>query len=250
MKQFDSPAAVLPYFSALPYDALMAARHENHARIPQQRGIYFWFLREEGFEKLSQKLPVLLRPLQPTLQVGDAHLVYYGHVGTNANVGAVQRAGNLRYYFQSMIPHKPLDDTLDCYSYLPCFRKTVSGLLCDDILAGQEAVKSFFNDYLMIYYLAYDATTEEEETMARKAAKSDFNHLKQAIYTLSGSSRGNDYKLHEALVYDDLGPEVRFILENRRYLAEQMTLDTIRQKYQLDDEAGTELMEPRVFLVL
>lgn len=250
MKQFDSPADVLPYFSALPYDALMAARHENHALVPNQRGIYFWFLREEGFKKLSQKLPVLVQPPRPSLKVGDAYLVYYGHVGTNADVGSVQRADNLRYYFQSVIPHKHLEDTLDCYSYLSCFRKTISGLLCDDILAGQEAVKSFFNDFLLIYYLAYDATTEEEGAVARRAAKSDFNHVKRAIYTLSGSSVGNDYKLHESLVYDDSGPEVRFILENRRYLAEQMTLATIQQKYQLDDEAGSDLIEPRVFLVL
>ena len=250
MKQFNAPADVMPYFSALPYDALMEARHENHALVPNQRGIYFWFLREEGFEILSQKLPVLLRPPQHTLQVGDAHLVYYGHVGTNANLGAVQRVDNLKYYFQSVIPHKPLDDTLDCYSYLSCFRKTVSSLLCDDILAGQETVKSFFNDYLLIYYLAYEATTEEEGAMAREAAKSDFDYVKQAVYTLSGSNMGHDYKLYESLVYDDYGPEVRFILENRRYLAEQMTLDTIQQKYQLDYEAGSDLMEPRVFLVL
>lgn len=250
MKQFNAPADVLPYFSALPYDALMAARHENHALVPNQRGIYFWFLREEGFEKLSQKLSVLLRPPQHPLQVGDAYLVYYGHLGANADLGAVQRADNLKYYFQSMIPHKPLDDTLDCYSYLSCFRKTVSSLLCDDILAGQEAVKSFFNDYLLIYYLAYDATTPEEGVIASKAVKSDYNSVKEAIYTLSGSSMGNDYKLYESLVYDDLGPEVRFILENRRYLAEQMTLATIQQKYQLDDQAGSDLMESRVFLVI
>ena len=77
MKQFNAPADVMPYFSALPYDALMEARHENHALVPNQRGIYFWFLREQGFEILSQKLPVLLRPPQHTLQVGDAYLVLW-----------------------------------------------------------------------------------------------------------------------------------------------------------------------------
>ena len=248
MVYFNSPADVLPYFSALPDDALMAARHENHKLIPTQRGIYFWFLREEGFEKLSQKLPVLLRPPQHTLQVGDAYLVYFGHLGANADLGSVQRADNLRYYFQSVIPHRHLDDTLDCYSYLSCFRKTVSGLLCDDILAGQEAVKSFFNDYLLIYYLSYDATTEEEGAMGREAVSSDFYDVSLAIASLGHfGNAGGAYAAKGVLVYDNAGPEIRFILESRRYFAEVMTLAAIRQKYQLHHEAGNELMEPRVF---
>ncbi|WP_373515925.1 hypothetical protein [Persicitalea sp.] len=248
MKQFDSPTDVLPYFSALSYDALMKARHENHALVPAQRGIYFWFLREEGFEKLSQKLQVILRPPQHTIKIGDASLVYYGHLGTNANLRSVQRADNLKYYFQSEIPHKPLEYSLECYSYLSCFRKTISGLLCDDILAEQETVKSFFHDYLLIYYMAYDAITEEEGVEARKAAKSDFRHINRAIYALGSSSIGIlHHAVKDALVYDDSGPEVRFIVENRRYFAEGMTLIKIRQKYQLDEEAGSDLIEPRFF---
>ncbi len=248
MKQFDSPADVLPYFSALPYDALMEARHQNHAQVPNQRGIYFWFLREEGFEKLSQKLPVLLRPPQHSLKVGNAYLVYYGHLGTNANVRSVQRADNLKYYFQSVIPHKHLEYSLECYSYLSCFRKTISGLLCDDILAGQEAVKSFFHDYLLIYYLGYDATTEEEGVVASKAAKSDFHHIRQAVSSRSHSFiSAGFYAVKDAFVFDNSGREVRFILENRRYFAEQMTLLTIREMYQLSGEAGSDLIEPGVF---
>ncbi len=247
MKQFDSPADVLPYFSALPYEALMAARHESHLHIPTQQGIYFWFVREAGFEKLSQKLQVVLRPPQHTLKVGDASLVYYGHLGAYSNMKTVQGADNLKYYFQSEIPHKPLDYTLEGYSLLSCFRKTIGGLLTDDLLAGQETVKSFFHDYLRIYFLAYDATTEEEGVVARNAVRSDFQHLSRAIASLgrSGIARGAS-AIKGALVYDDYGPEVRIILENRRYFAELVTLAAIQQKYQLDDEAGKELMEPKV----
>ncbi|MBU1820705.1 MAG: hypothetical protein KKG00_04225 [Bacteroidetes bacterium] len=247
MQQFDTPADVLPYFSALPYDALLEARHQNHALVPAQRGIYFWFLREEGFEKLSQNLSVLLRPPQHTLKVGDASLVYYGCLGAYSNLQSVQLADNLKYYFQSEIPHKPLEYSLEGYSLLSCFRKTISGLLCADLLTGQEAVKSFFHDYLRIYFLAYDATTEEDAVVARNAAKSDFRHVSRAIASLSHSRPGGAYSAKRVLVYDKYGPEVRFILESRRYFAELRTLATIREKYQLDEEAGKDLMEPRVF---
>ncbi|MPR35128.1 hypothetical protein [Salmonirosea aquatica] len=248
MKQFDSPADVLPYFSALPYEALMEARHESHLHIPTQQEIYFWFVREAGFEKLSQKLQVVLRPPQHTLKVGDASMVYYGPLGAYSNMKSVLGAGNLKYYFQSEIPHKPLDYTLEGYSLLSCFRKTIGGLLTDDLLAGQETVKSFFHDYLRIYFLAHDATTEEEGMVARNAVRSDLLHVSQAIATLGrpGIASGA-YANKGALVYDHYGPEVRFILESRRYFAELMTLANIRQKYQLDEEAGNELMEPRVF---
>ena len=248
MKQFDSPADVLPYFSALPADALLEARHENHAKVPAQRGIYFWFLREEGFGKLSQNLSVLLRPPRHTIQVGDASLVYYGCLGAYSNLKSVQRTDNLKFYFQSEIPHKPIEYSLEGFSFLSCFRKTISGLLTDDLLAGQEAVKAFFHNYLRIYFLAYDATTEEEAVVARNAAKSDFRYVSRAIASLSHSRPGGAYAAKRVLLYDNYGPEVRFILESRRYFAELMTLDTIREKYQLDDEAGRDLMEPRVFL--
>ncbi len=248
MQQFDSLADVLPYFLALPSDALLEARHQNHALVPAQRGIYFWFLREEGFEKLSQKLQVLLLPPQHTLKVGNASLVYYGHLGAYSNLQSVQVADNLKFYFQSEIPHKPIEYSLEGYSFLSCFRKTISGLLTDDLLAGQEAVKAFFHDYLRIYFLAYGATTEEEGVVARNAAKSDFRHISLAIAGLSHSRiAGGAYAAKGVLVYDNYGPEVRFILESRRYFAELRTLATIREKYQLDEEAGKDLMEPRVF---
>ncbi|GHB54660.1 hypothetical protein [Persicitalea jodogahamensis] len=248
MKQFDSQLDVLPYFSALPYDALMEARNVNHVHVPDQRGIYFWFLREEGFEKLSRKLQVVLRPPRHTLKVGDASLVYYGHLGAYSDAKSVQRADNLKYYFQSEIPHNPLEYSLECYSYLSCFRKTISGLLTDDILAEQETVKSFFQNYVLIYFLAYDAITEEEEVVARDAVKSDFRYVSLAIASLSHHrTAGAAYAAKGALVYDNYGPEVRIILERRRYFAELMTLATIRQKHQLDDEAGSELIEPIVY---
>ncbi len=245
MQQFDTPADVLPYFSALPSDDLLEARHENHTQVPAQRGIYFWFVREGGFEKLSQKLQVLLRPPQHTLKVGDASLVYYGCLGAYRNLKSVQLADNLKYYFQSEIPHKPIEYSLEGFSFLSCFRKTVSGLLTDDLLAGQEAVKAFFHDYLRIYFLAYDATTEEEAVVARNAEKSDFHNIFLAIASLSQSRPGGAYAAKGVLLYDNYGPEVRFILESRRYLAELMTLATIREKFQLDEEAGEDLMEPR-----
>jgi hypothetical protein len=248
MQQFASQSDVLSYFSALPYDALLEARHGNHALVPAQRGIYFWFLREEGFEILSRKLPVLLRPPQHTLKVGDAFLVYYGPLGTNGNVRSVQLANNLQYYFQSEIPHKPLEYTLEGYSLLSCFRKTISSLLADDLLAEQEVVKSFFRDYLRIYFLAYDATTEEEGVAARNAVKSDFQHIRWAIASLGRWGRvSGAYAAKGVLVYDSYGLEVSFILETRRYFAEVMTLAAIQKKYQLDEEAGSGLMEPRVF---
>lgn len=248
MRQFETLADVLPYFSALPYEALLEARHVNHTQIPTQRGIYFWFLREAGFAKLSQKLSVVLRPPRYTLKVGDAFLVYYGHLGTRGNVKSVQLADNLKYYFQSEIPHKPLDYSLEGYFFLSCFRKTISSLLCDDLLAEQETVKSFFQDYLRIYFLAYDATTEEEGVVARNAARSDFHHVNRALSSLIHPGIVvRDHTIKDTFVYDSSGPEVRFILENRRYVAENTTLYNLREKYQLDEEAGSNMVEPRLF---
>ncbi|GAB3167880.1 hypothetical protein [Telluribacter humicola] len=247
MKHFNSPDDVQPYFSALPYEALLEARHENHAQVPDQMGIYFWFLCEEGFEKLSGKLPVIVRPPQSTFKIGDAYLVYYGHVGTDTNLKHVAYSNNLQYYFQSTIPHKQLECDLECYSLLSCFRKTVSGLLCDDILAGQEEVKAFFHDYFRIYYLAYEAASQEEAAAASRAVKKDFQHITRAIFSLNHSFGAIGHPTTEEFVYDADGFDVRFIIENRRFMAELNTISNLQQKFKFDYEAGRDLVEPRLF---
>ncbi|WP_247233949.1 hypothetical protein [Telluribacter sp. SYSU D00476] len=247
MKQFNSQEEVLRYFSDLPYEALLEARHENHVPIPKQMGIYFWFLREEGFDKLSGKLPVIVRPPQSTFRIGDAYLVYYGYVGIDTSFKSVQNANNLQYYFQSTIPHKQLECNLECYSFLSCFRKTVSGLLCDDILAGQEEVKAFFHDYFRIYYLAYEATSPEEAAAASRAIKADFQLIQRALFSLNHSFGAISHPTTNEFVYDTDGLDVRFIVENRRFRAELTTLENLRQKFNLDMDAGRDLVEPRLF---
>lgn len=53
--------------------------------------------------------------------------------------------------------------------------------------------------------------------------------------------------IKEEFVYDADGPDVRFVVENRRFRAEQYTLINLRQKFNLASEAGRDLVEPRLF---
>lgn len=243
MKKFNSQEDALSYFSALPYDTLLKAQHENHRHIPDQMGIYCWFLREEGFEVLSRKLPVQFRPPRQTMKVGDAYLVYYGQVGTNKDAKAVKTADNLQFYFQSNLPHKILDDTLENYSLLPCFRKTIGGLLYDDLMHEQEAIKDFFREYLLIHSLGYEATDTQEAEEASRATKADFMTIRRALNSFWETNRVlSDMNRKDTFIYDIYAPELRYIIEKCRMEAEATTLVNICTKYQLDGEGAEELV--------
>jgi hypothetical protein len=250
MKKFDAPEDALSYFSTLPHDALCPARHENHLKMPDWMGIYCWFLREEGFALLSQKLPVEFRLPHQTLKVGDAYLIYYGHVGTNKDAETIRTAVNLRFYFQGNLPHKTLDDTLEGYSLLPCFRKTIGGLLCDDLLHEQDAIKAFFGDHLLIHSLGYEAADAREVAEASKATKADFKTIQRALDSLWKTNRVfADMNRKDFFIYDLYAPELRFIVEKRRLEAEINTLINTCTKYKVADIDPQEFITPReVFL--
>jgi hypothetical protein len=125
-------------------------------KVPETKGIYFWFMHPNGYEALSNH--VRIEPVEPkyTRNIDGVKydLVYLGTAGTGKKGGS-----NLceRFAWHIIKPHHT--DSNICHGTLSTLRAGLGALLSNDLilLNTEEMVNAFMKKYMKVFWIEYPA---------------------------------------------------------------------------------------------
>jgi len=121
--------------------------------IPENRGIYFWFMEPKGYEKLSRYVQISPVENRISWQIeGKTYdLVYLGTAGTN-RAGLQTLLGRLKWHI-----HQEHSENTICNGSISTLRAGLASLLSDDlILPNSEAlVNEIMEKHFKIFWVRY-----------------------------------------------------------------------------------------------
>lgn len=137
----------------------------NMQSLPSEdnsRGIYFWFMKPEGYTKLSA-LGLNITAINPTckklINEETYDLVYIGTAGAN------RKESNTLFKRLNWHLSNAHNENNICHGTLSTLRQTVGSALSDDLIIPntENDVNEFFSDYFYVYTIPYtgEANTKE-----------------------------------------------------------------------------------------
>ena len=134
---------------------------ENQHYFPKTKGIYFWYMRPEGYQILLRLIAFSINQVSAAIDLNGSYLVYIGTAGTrktkNNQTGLVDR-----YKWHVCQKHS----VASVKTGLSTFRQTLGALLADDLLglngpSTEHLIDDFMQNYLTVTYIAYDGELVE-----------------------------------------------------------------------------------------
>lgn len=122
-------------------------------KVPETKGIYFWFIHPDGYNDLS------IKPIEPkyTRNINEVEydLVYLGTAGVRNNSNGINN-GHLRERLKwHLFDNKGVSAL--CSGTMSTYRRTLGGLISDDLIANntQDKIDELLCKYFIIYYVEY-----------------------------------------------------------------------------------------------
>ena len=175
----------------------------NVKNVPTDKGIYFWFMRTECYNILSQRLEdTPLVAVDPCVTKDGLHLVYIGTAGTGKQGGA-----NLR---QRLDWHVCQDHLEGCIRHgtLSTLRTGIGSLLSDDLIqcdptTTRQKINDLFSEYFKVYWKCYvppnDNEIDNDEAVLIDKIRPIFN-IKKNPNSRIDNSPTKIYKLRRKLI--------------------------------------------------
>jgi hypothetical protein len=124
-------------------------------KIPEinSKGIYFWFMKPEGYEKLSKY--IIINPIEPKYTIScdniNYDLVYLGTAGTGKKGNS-----NLLERFKWHIEQKHTESNI-CHGTISTLRSGLSSLLADDLVLPntENEINQFMKDFMKLCWIEY-----------------------------------------------------------------------------------------------
>jgi hypothetical protein len=138
------------------------ANSENLPAEDSSRGIYFWFMKPEGYQRLSA-LGLNITAINPTYNKdinGETYdLVYIGTAGAN------RKENNTLFKRLNWHLSNVHNENNICHGTLSTLRHTVGAALSNDLIIPntENDVKEFFSDYFYVYTLPYTGQANTKE---------------------------------------------------------------------------------------
>jgi hypothetical protein len=129
--------------------------HENPIPPIGSKGIYFWFMHPEGYEKLSRYADI--KPIYPkfskTIDGIEFDLVYVGTTGTGKQ-GKSNLNGRLNWHINDKHREKTICQK---NSALSTFRTGIGSLLADDLIIPntERTLNEFMSKYFRVFWINY-----------------------------------------------------------------------------------------------
>lgn len=122
-------------------------------QVPQEKGIYFFFVHPDGYKELSRFIAI--HPLQTLIiDKNGYHLIYLGTAGTGKDGGG--------HLFQRLNWHLTQNHTNGaiCSGTLSTLRAGLGALLSNDLIlypnsSTEQEVNAFLEEYCRIYWISY-----------------------------------------------------------------------------------------------
>jgi hypothetical protein len=135
--------------------SIKACCQEVH-KVPETKGIYFWFIHPDGYNALS------IKPIEPkytkVINGVKYDLVYIGTAGVRNNSSGINN-GNLKERLKwHLCDNKGVSGL--CSGTMSTYRRTLGGLISDDLIANntQDKIDELLCKYFIIYYVEYPGT--------------------------------------------------------------------------------------------
>ena len=149
---------------------------DKTSKVPEAKGIYFWFMHPEAYRLLSRFTAInAITPVHTRLINGISyHLVYIGTAGTGKK-GNSDLKERLRWHLC-----QKHDQSAICHGTLSTFRTGIGSLLSDDLegLAAERGLNEFLCKHFFVYWLTYSegkrAISKDEDGLI-KAFRPIFN---------------------------------------------------------------------------
>ncbi len=210
--------------------------------VRDDKGIYFWFMHPNGYNKLSKYIPnfsSLSDKYVMSINGFDYDLVYLGTAGTGKN-GNSNLFERLRWH----LCEKHNDNKI-CRGFLSTLRTGLSALLADDLIENkvEENFNSFVCENMYIYWLDYqlENNIDNDEKILIKNIKPLLN-IKNNPNAKANSIDNNtkEYRKRRLLVMKNTRFRIQCKRESDKTMAEISipTNDAISYNDQIIDEAN------------
>jgi hypothetical protein len=151
---------------------------EEIRKVPNKKGIYFWFMHPDAYRELSNYVPI--HPVSPRysriIEGVSYDLVYLGTAGTGKNGNSTM---NERLDWHVNQKHR--ESTINQkQSALSTLRTGLGSLLSDDLIEfnTEDLVNQIMKDYFVVYFIEYPdnkGIIDIEEVILIKELKPIFN---------------------------------------------------------------------------
>ena len=125
--------------------------------VPTTKGIYFWFVKKEGYKELSTFLPIKRDETAYSKKINGSmyDLVYLGTAGARNNSNGTN-TGNLQERLKWHLCNTKNISAL-CNGTMSTYRRTLGALLASDLIDNdlQTKLDNFLCKYFYIYYVEY-----------------------------------------------------------------------------------------------
>ncbi len=156
----------------------ISAHHTQTRSVPQTKGIYFWFMKKEGYRALSKFVNISPLPNIYSRPINNEtyDLVYLGTAGTGKEGNS-----NLQERLQWHIEQKHRESAINQKnSALSTLRTGMGSLLANDLILPntEQLINSFFQKYMFVYWIGYSGNKKEidsDEKAIIKAINPIFN---------------------------------------------------------------------------
>lgn len=169
----------------------------------KSKGIYFWFMKQDGYKQLSKY--VVIKPIDPCytkeIDGGKYDLVYLGTAGTGK-----KGKSNLHDRFKWHILQNHSESNI-CHGTLSTLRAGLGSVLCEDLILPntEEAVNSFMKSNMIIFYVEYSDDKnliDSDELILINGFKPILNLKNNPNASLQGNPT-RIYKNRRAFVYQN-----------------------------------------------
>jgi hypothetical protein len=136
----------------------------------KSKGIYFWFMKTEGYNQLSKYAEI--KPIEPsyTKEIDGVKydLVYLGTAGVRNNKSGINK-GHLEERLNWHLAKNKSKSALKSGT-MSTYRRTIGALIEDDLIENntQKSLDNFFRDTFIIFFIEYPGSfTEVKEIVNR-----------------------------------------------------------------------------------
>lgn len=159
------------------------------AKVPTDKGIYFWFMHPDGYNKLSRHIPI--KPIEPRCQREingvKYDLVYLGTAGTGKK-GNSHLQERLKWH---LLDNKSVSAVRN--GFMSTFRRTITPLLASDLIVenAQQKTDDFFEENLIIYWIPYPGSFKDVKDLVNQDEKILIKKLRP-IFNLKENDNTSD----------------------------------------------------------
>lgn len=182
----------------------------------KSKGIYFWFMKQEGYNQLSKY--VAIKPIDAcyTKEIDGVKydLVYLGTAGVRNNSSGINNGHLVERLMWHLTKNK--DKSALKSGTMSTFRRTIGALIEDDLLDNntQQILDNFFRDSFVIFYIEYPGSFSEVKDIVNQ----DETKLIEVVRPIFNLDKNPNAKITDHITY---------LIQERRQLIEKSSISKL-----------------------